>query len=105
MPTFLGQNNPSNVLVSCVGVFDFQYINFFLPQCKMVSYDLPIECYRRDFFFEKINKFCLILGGQNIDFTSLYNYLQNIRKDCFQVKSNLLTDSRFTTQMNIMILN
>ena len=29
----------------------------------------------------------------------------NIRKDCFQVKSNLLTDSRFTTHMNIMILN
>ncbi len=28
-----------------------------------------------------------------------------IRKDCFQVKSNLLTDSRFTTHMNIMILN
>ncbi len=30
---------------------------------------------------------------------------QDIRKDCFQVKSNLLTDSRFTTHMNIMILN
>jgi hypothetical protein len=29
----------------------------------------------------------------------------NIRKDCFQVKSNLLTDFRFTTHMNIMILN
>jgi hypothetical protein len=28
-----------------------------------------------------------------------------IRKDCFQVKSNLLTDFRFTTHMNIMILN
>jgi hypothetical protein len=28
-----------------------------------------------------------------------------IRKDCFQVKSNLLTDFRFTTNMNIMILN
>ncbi len=31
--------------------------------------------------------------------------LQGIRKDCFQVKSNLLTDFRFTTRMNIMILN
>ncbi len=28
-----------------------------------------------------------------------------IRKDCFQVKSNLLTDFRFTTHMNITILN
>jgi hypothetical protein len=28
-----------------------------------------------------------------------------IRKDCFQVKSNLLTAFRFTTHMNIMILN
>jgi hypothetical protein len=28
-----------------------------------------------------------------------------IRKDCFQVKSNLFTDFRFTTHMNIMILN
>ncbi len=28
-----------------------------------------------------------------------------IRKDCFQVKSNLLTNFRFTTHMNIMILN
>ncbi len=32
-------------------------------------------------------------------------YSRNIRKDCFQVKSNLLTDFRFTTHMNIMILN
>ncbi len=32
-------------------------------------------------------------------------FLHSIRKDCFQVKSNLLTDSRFTTHMNIMILN
>ncbi len=31
--------------------------------------------------------------------------IPNIRKDCFQVKSNLLTDFRFTTHMNIMILN
>jgi hypothetical protein len=30
---------------------------------------------------------------------------RNIRKDCFQVKSNLLTNFRFTTHMNIMILN
>jgi hypothetical protein len=29
----------------------------------------------------------------------------SIRKDCFQVRSNLLTDFRFTTHMNIMILN
>ncbi len=29
----------------------------------------------------------------------------SIRKDCFQVKSNLLTDLWFTTRMNIMILN
>ncbi len=28
-----------------------------------------------------------------------------IRKDCFQVKSNLLTAFRFTTHMNIMIPN
>ncbi len=28
-----------------------------------------------------------------------------IRKDCFQVKSNLLTDFLYTTHMNIMILN
>jgi hypothetical protein len=28
-----------------------------------------------------------------------------IRKDCFQVKSNLFPDFRFTTHMNIMILN
>ncbi len=28
-----------------------------------------------------------------------------IRKDCFQVKSNLFTNFRFTTHMNIMILN
>ena len=29
-------------------------------QCSiMVSYDLPIVCYCRDFFFEKINKVCL----------------------------------------------
>jgi hypothetical protein len=27
--------------------------------CVMVSYDLPIVCYSRDFFFEKINKVCL----------------------------------------------
>jgi hypothetical protein len=32
-------------------------------------------------------------------------WLGHIRKDCFQVKSNLLTDFRFTTHMNIMILN
>jgi hypothetical protein len=32
-------------------------------------------------------------------------HFQHIRKDCFQVKSNLLTDFRFTTHMNIMILN
>ncbi len=31
--------------------------------------------------------------------------LVHIRKDCFQVKSNLLTYFRFTTHMNIMILN
>ncbi len=33
------------------------------------------------------------------------SYLPCIRKDCFQVKSNLLTAFRFTTHMNIMILN
>ncbi len=33
------------------------------------------------------------------------NIGQPIRKDCFQVKSNLLTNFRFTTHMNIMILN
>ncbi len=33
------------------------------------------------------------------------NLVTSIRKDCFQVKSNLLTDFRFTTHMNIMILN
>ncbi len=26
---------------------------------RMVSYDLPIVCYCRDFLFEKINKVCL----------------------------------------------
>jgi hypothetical protein len=31
--------------------------------------------------------------------------INSIRKDCFQVKSNLLTDFRFTTHMNIIILN
>jgi hypothetical protein len=35
----------------------------------------------------------------------LTKFSQYIRKDCFQVKSNLLTDFRFTTHMNIMILN
>ena len=28
-------------------------------KCIMVSYDLPIVCYCREFFFEKINKVCL----------------------------------------------
>jgi hypothetical protein len=39
------------------------------------------------------------------NYTEEINELTNIRKDCFQVKSNLLTDFRFTTHMNIMILN
>jgi hypothetical protein len=33
------------------------------------------------------------------------NCTPSIRKVCFQVKSNLLTNFRFTTHMNIMILN
>jgi hypothetical protein len=33
------------------------------------------------------------------------DFKDNIRKDCFQVRSNLLTDFQFTTHMNIMILN
>jgi hypothetical protein len=43
----------------------------------------------------------------NANFMELYKFLPLpiIRKDCFQVKSNLLTDFRFTTHMNIMILN
>ncbi len=36
---------------------------------------------------------------------SIQQEIDPIRKDCFQVKSNLLTDFRFTTHMNIMILN
>jgi hypothetical protein len=39
------------------------------------------------------------------DADSMLSTISSIRKDCFQVKSNLLTNFRFTTHMNIMILN
>jgi len=38
-------------------------------------------------------------------FSSKWVFIECTRKDCFQVKSNLLTDFRFTTHMNITILN
>ncbi len=47
------------------------------------------------------HRFCLLRLSQPK--LSGFNYI--IRKDCFQVKSNLLTDFRFTIHMNIMILN
>ncbi len=44
-------------------------------------------------------------GPEQILNQALTYLIVTIRKDCFQVKSNLLTDFRFTTHMNITILN
>ncbi len=64
--------------------------------------------------------FCRVVQGNQANLMGMFHHRQltscllfypgnslvvSIRKDCFQVKSNLLTAFRFTTHMNIMILN
>ncbi len=54
----------------------------------------------------KINLEMCVFGNKEVSYLGFTLTPDGIiRKDCFQVKSNLLTDFRFTTHMNIMILN
>ncbi len=83
---------------------------YMLHMCSMKIWNMQIL--RSGIFiftFEHLRDHLILLyEGDSVllsIFSPHYRYDLNIRKDCFQVKSNLLTDFRFTTHMNIMILN
>jgi len=82
------------------GLFDLQmqYDDFQMLMTFMTKNEWPPNLSRQDQIYFKN------LAEKAFQDTT-HQFQLPIRKDCFQVKSNLLTGFRFTTHMNIMILN